>query len=118
MTAKERNKSEGSAGDPAGAPLEGPGFEASLQRLEAIVKTLEGGELPLEETLRLFEEGQGLLRTCGELLGRAELRVQELLRRGDGELELRERPGARTEIEGAGSEADALGESGSEDAQR
>jgi exodeoxyribonuclease VII small subunit len=87
VEAKERSKVR--AGN---APEPEPGFEESLQRLEAIVKKLEEGDLPLEETLRLFEEGQGLLRRCGELLGKAELRVQELLRRADGVLELR--PGA------------------------
>jgi exodeoxyribonuclease VII small subunit len=56
-----------------------PDFEASLQRLEAIVGRLEAGELPLEETLRLFEEGQTLVRSCGTLLERAEQRVKELV---------------------------------------
>jgi exodeoxyribonuclease VII small subunit len=61
-----------------------PDFEASLRRLEAIVSRLEAGELPLEETLRLFEEGQTLVRGCGSLLERAEQRVKELVE-GTGE---------------------------------
>lgn len=61
-----------------------PDFEASLRRLEAIVGRLEAGELPLEETLRLFEEGQALVRGCGSLLERAEQRVKELVE-GTGE---------------------------------
>jgi exodeoxyribonuclease VII small subunit len=86
VTAKERAKE--AATSEGGRP---PGFEESLERLEAIVKTLEEGELPLEETLRLFEEGQALLKGCGELLARAELRVQELLRGTEGGLETRAR---------------------------
>lgn len=61
--------------EPAGEP----DFEASLRRLEEIVARLEAGELPLEETLRLFEEGQGLVKTCDGLLERAEQRVKELV---------------------------------------
>jgi len=41
-----------------------PGFEEALARLEAIVKGLEDGDLPLEESLRLFEEGVSLTRLC------------------------------------------------------
>jgi exodeoxyribonuclease VII small subunit len=61
-----------------------PDFEESLRRLEVIVGRLEAGELPLEETLRLFEEGQALVRGCGSLLERAEQRVKELVE-GTGE---------------------------------
>jgi exodeoxyribonuclease VII small subunit len=61
-------------------------FEAALERLEALVNRLEKGDLPLEETITAFEEGQTLLRQCLELLGKAELRVQEVLRRADGSL--------------------------------
>jgi exodeoxyribonuclease VII small subunit len=59
-------------------------FEEALARLEELVTRLEAGELPLEETIRTFEEGQALLRTCTELLGKAEQRVKEILRRADG----------------------------------
>ena len=107
MTAKERAK--GTAEPEAG-------FEGALQRLEAIVKTLEEGELPLEETLRLFEEGQTLLKSCGELLGRAELRVQELLRQTDGELALRDRPDLGAEA--GGDERPSSGGRGAEDGER
>jgi exodeoxyribonuclease VII small subunit len=62
-----------------------PDFEESLRRLEAIVGRLEAGELPLEETLRLFEEGRALVRGCGSLLERAEQRVKELVE-GTGEI--------------------------------
>ncbi len=57
---------------------ETPQFETSLQRLESIVKTIETGNLPLEESLTLFQEGVGLVKTCQELLARAEQKVEQL----------------------------------------
>ena len=54
-------------------------FEASLGRLTEIVQRLEKGDLPLEESLRLFEEGVGLSRSAQERLDHAEKRVEELL---------------------------------------
>jgi exodeoxyribonuclease VII small subunit len=71
-------------GKASGQASREPDFEESLRRLEAIVGRLEAGELPLEETLRLFEEGQVLVRGCGGLLERAEQRVKELVE-GTGE---------------------------------
>jgi exodeoxyribonuclease VII small subunit len=62
-------------------------FEEALARLEELVGRLEVGELPLEETIETFEEGQKLLRICTDLLNRTELRVKEILRRADGTLE-------------------------------
>ena len=60
-------------------------FEASLSRLESIVSRLEEGELPLEESLTLFEEGVGLLKRCTHRLDDAERRVERLLAAEDGE---------------------------------
>jgi exodeoxyribonuclease VII small subunit len=54
-------------------------FEESARRLSAIVEELEGGELPLERSLELFEEGVRLSRTAKERLDRAERRVEELI---------------------------------------
>ncbi len=54
-------------------------FEAALAALEETVTALEGGELPLEEALRRFEEGTRLLRRCEAALKRAEQRVEILL---------------------------------------
>lgn len=54
-------------------------FEPSLTRLEEIVRTLEEGALPLEDSLALFEEGVGLSRTCLTILGDAERKVEKLL---------------------------------------
>jgi len=54
-------------------------LEARLQRLDAIVAELEGGELDLERGLALFEEGVRHVREAEKLLGTAELRVEELI---------------------------------------
>ena len=58
-------------------------FEASIARLTEIVERLEEGELPLEESLRLFEEGVKLSRQSQERLDRAQKKVEELLRVDD-----------------------------------
>lgn len=55
------------------------GFEDSVRRLTEIVGELEGGELPLEDSLKLFEEGVRLARTSRARLDAAEKRVEELL---------------------------------------
>ncbi len=57
-------------------------FEDALQRLEQIVDRLEAGNLPLEESLKVFEEGVGLARRCATYLEDAEKRI-ELLTRDD-----------------------------------
>jgi exodeoxyribonuclease VII small subunit len=54
-------------------------FEASIERLGKIVEELESGSLPLEESLRLFEEGVRLTRSSQSILDGAEKRVEELL---------------------------------------
>ena len=56
-----------------------PSFEVSLGRLGEIVEQLESGELPLERSLELFEEGVRLARTSQAKLDQAERRVEELL---------------------------------------
>jgi exodeoxyribonuclease VII small subunit len=64
---------------PAEATAEALGFEQALKRLTAIVEQLEGGELSLEQSLALFEEGTRLSRTSQAQLDAAEKRVEELL---------------------------------------
>jgi exodeoxyribonuclease VII small subunit len=59
-------------------------FEASLEALEAIVHELEGGDLPLEKSLELFEDGIRLSRQCQERLNQAERRIEVLLRDNQG----------------------------------
>ena len=59
-------------------------FEASMQRLEQIVRSMEKGDVELEESLRLFQEGTELIRNCGKLLDDAELQVKEIMTAPDG----------------------------------
>ena len=59
-------------------------FEASLDALEQIVQELEQGELPLEKSLELFEQGIRLSRECQERLSQAERRIEVLLRDNQG----------------------------------
>lgn len=54
-------------------------FEQNMARLEQIVRTLERGDAPLEESLKLFKEGTGLVRSCGALLDAAELQVKKVM---------------------------------------
>lgn len=60
-----------------------PSFEEGLVELEAVVKQLEGGDLPLERALALFEKGMQLSDVCRKQLEDAELRVETLVKRGD-----------------------------------
>jgi exodeoxyribonuclease VII small subunit len=59
-------------------------FEASLEALEQIVRELEQGDLPLEKSLELFEQGIRLSRECQERLSQAERRIEVLLRDNQG----------------------------------
>lgn len=74
-------------GEPRGKGGRQDSFEASLKNLEEIVQRLEGGELTLEESLRLFEEGVRLTRVCAATLDEADRRIAVLMRREDGSLE-------------------------------
>lgn len=59
-------------------------FEEALSRLEAIVAELERGDLPLEDSMRIFEEGIKLSKTCLKMLEDAERKVEILIRDKDG----------------------------------
>ena len=59
-------------------------FESALARLEEIVRALESGSAPLDESLALFEEGVGLVKFCNALLDGAEQKVKLLIRNPDG----------------------------------
>ena len=61
-----------------------PNFESSLTALERIVRDMEQGDLPLEKSLELFEQGVRLSRECQERLSEAERRVEVLLRDAEG----------------------------------
>ncbi len=58
-------------------------FEQSLQRLDEIVRHLEKGDLPLSDSLALFEEGTGLLAACSAMLESAEQKVVKLRKGAD-----------------------------------
>lgn len=59
-------------------------FETSMQRLEQIVRAMERGDVALDESLKLFQEGTELVRSCGKLLDEAELQIQKVMTAADG----------------------------------
>ena len=59
-------------------------FEQSMQRLEQIVRAMEKGDVELEQSLQLFQEGTELIRHCGKLLDEAELQVKKIMAGPDG----------------------------------
>ena len=61
-----------------------PTFEENMQRLEQIVRAMERGDVPLEESLKLFQEGTELVRCCGKLLDEADLQVKKITVGEDG----------------------------------
>ena len=63
-------------------------FETSLKKLEQIVSDLENGDLPLEESIKTFEEGVKLTKHCQNLLSKAELKIQKLVESKDGSIDL------------------------------
>jgi len=58
-------------------------FETSLQKLEKIIEKLEDGDISLEDSVKSFEEGIGLVKECQKQLSQAELKVKKLLDNGD-----------------------------------
>lgn len=73
-------------------------FEDALAGLERIVRDLEGGDLPLDDALKLFEEGVRLSRFCSTKLDEAEKKIEILMKGADGEW--------RTEPFGGGGSGD------------
>lgn len=59
-------------------------FEASMARLEQIVRAMERGDVALEESLKLFQEGTELVRSCQKLLDEAQLQVKKIMSGPDG----------------------------------
>lgn len=59
-------------------------FEQSMARLEQIVRAMERGDVALEESLKLFQEGTELVRSCGKLLDEAQLQVKMIMTAPDG----------------------------------
>ena len=58
-------------------------FETSLHKLEKIIEKLEDGDISLEDSVKSFEEGIGLVKDCQKQLSQAELKVKKLLDNGD-----------------------------------
>lgn len=59
-------------------------FERAIEELEMIVKRLEDGKVPLEESVTIYERGEALKRRCEELLRQAEARVDKITTDADG----------------------------------
>lgn len=59
-------------------------FEESMSRLEQIVRAMEQGDVPLEESLKLFQEGTALVKNCQKLLDDAQLQVKKIMTAPDG----------------------------------
>ena len=75
-------------------------FEDAISQLESIVARLENGDLSLEESLKLFEEGIKLSRFCNQKLNEVQKKVKVLLKENGGELELHSfEPEETTEVE-------------------
>ena len=61
-----------------------PTFEENMNRLEQIVRAMERGDVPLEQSLKLFQEGTELVRACGKILDEAQLMVKKISTAADG----------------------------------
>lgn len=59
-------------------------FEESMTRLEQIVRAMERGDVPLEESLKLFQEGTQLVQSCSRLLDDAQLQIKKVMTGADG----------------------------------
>jgi exodeoxyribonuclease VII small subunit len=70
-------------------PAKNPPFEEALQKLEAIVETMEAGDLPLETLITRYEEGTRLAKICQEKLAEAEVKIQQLEKNAAGEMKLK-----------------------------
>ena len=65
-------------------------FEKALERIEEIVEALEQGDVSLDDSLKLYEEGQSLIQFCREKLTKVEKKVKELVHTEKGELKLKD----------------------------
>jgi exodeoxyribonuclease VII small subunit len=78
---KRTSAASGASGAEAG---ESKSFESMMERLEELVEKLEGGNLSLEDSIKSFEEGMALVKTCSGVLQEAEQRIQKLTRDAEG----------------------------------
>lgn len=65
------------------SPEHSPGFEASLERLETLVREMEGGQLSLDKMMAHFEEGMRLVRVCSARLNEVEQKIEQLVQKGN-----------------------------------
>jgi exodeoxyribonuclease VII small subunit len=65
-------------------PIDRMSFEEALAALEQVVSQLEGGQVPLEQSIALYERGDALKKHCEAKLGEAELKVEKIVAAGDG----------------------------------
>jgi exodeoxyribonuclease VII small subunit len=65
-------------------PIEKLSFEEALAALEQVVSQLEGGQVPLEQSIALYERGDALKKHCEAKLGEAELKVEKIVASGEG----------------------------------
>ncbi len=63
-------------------------FESTLKRLEEIVSELEKGEVPIDDTIKMFQEGIGCAKYCKDKLKSAENEIQKIVKDNDGEFQL------------------------------
>jgi exodeoxyribonuclease VII small subunit len=73
----EQNTQSG-ADNSSNSDVEQLSFERAIEELESIVKRLEDGKVPLEESVAIYERGEALKRRCEDLLRQAEARVQKI----------------------------------------
>lgn len=59
-------------------------FEAAMQRLEQIVRAMERGDAPLDDSLKLFQEGTELVRSCAKMLDNAQMQIKKVMTAADG----------------------------------
>jgi exodeoxyribonuclease VII small subunit len=67
-----------------------PTFEENLKALEAVVEQLERGDLPLEDSVKLFEQGMALSAACKQDLEAAEGKLQVLMKQQNGKMEAKD----------------------------
>ncbi len=68
-------------------------FEKAFERLEQILETMNSGKIPLEESLKLFEEAEKLIRNCGARLTSAEQKIEQLMKsKGEVALDAEQKP--------------------------
>ena len=71
-------------------------FETAFERLETILRDLNENKVPLEDSLKLFEEANGLISNCEKYLIKAELKIETLIKNKNNELELDDNNQPRT----------------------